>query len=132
MLAYAWTIAAILHVLLWVAKLLGHIIFMGFVLFGPDESQPLTLWSWFAGPLFVLTWLVQWRRGYLRASWVHVVVAVVVWLGLLLSLPRLMTWLVGGTALAALVTVALFLLPLALSLTMMRLVVDADTDARAA
>jgi hypothetical protein len=129
LLAYAWTAAAIVYVLLWVAKLLGHIVFMGAVLFGPEVSQPLTLWSWFAGPLFVLTWFVEWRRGYLRMPWGHVAAALL-WLSLIVSLPRLLTWLASGTVLAALMTVGLFVLPLALSVTMMRLI--ADGEARAA
>jgi hypothetical protein len=128
LLAYAWTAAAILHVLLWVAKLLGSIIFMGFVLFGPNVNQPITRWSWFAGPLFVLTWFIEWRRGYLRMPWRHVAAALL-WLGLVVSLPRLLTWLAGGTLLAALVTVALFVLPLVLSVTMMRLVTDREARA---
>jgi len=44
----------------------------------------------------------------------------------------MITWLAGETALAALMTVALFVLPVALSLTMMRLVADAEAEARAA
>jgi hypothetical protein len=132
LLAYAWLAAAVLHLLLWAGKLLTEAAnFLLSALIGPGLSQPLPLWSAFAGPLYLLTLLVQWRRVALRAPWGHVAAALV-WLGLLVSLPRLLPRLVGGTITAALVTVALFVLPLALSLMMMRLVVDGDAESRAA
>jgi hypothetical protein len=131
-LAYAWIAAAILHLFLWAAKLAYAASFWILIaLTGPNVSQPLPLWSWFAGPLFLLTWLVQARRGSLRARWMYATIAVL-WLALLVSLPRLRTWLASGTVAAALVTLALFVLPLALAVTMIRLAADADAEARAA
>jgi len=54
------------------------------------------------------------------------------WLALLVSLQHLLTWLAGPTVAAALLTVALFVLPLMLSVYMIRLIVDADAEPRAA
>jgi hypothetical protein len=67
LLAYAWIGVAILHLLLWAGKLLHAAgFFILTALTGPDVSQPLPLWSWFAGPLFLVTCLVLWRRSSLR------------------------------------------------------------------
>jgi hypothetical protein len=132
LLAYAWIAVAILHILLWAGKLLHAAgFFILTALIGPDVSQPLPLWSWFAGPLFLLTSLVQWRRGSLRTPWGYAAAALL-WIGLLASLSRLLSWLTDGSVAAALVTLALFVLPLALTFSMIRLVVDADAEARAA
>jgi hypothetical protein len=130
LLAHAWTAAIVVHFLLWAAKLLSGALFVKVWFMGPVKGQPLVLWSWFAGPLFVFTCLVHWWRGSLRSPWSYVVTAVL-WLGLWMSLPRLEMWLAGETGLAALATAALFVLPLGLSAIMIRLVVDAAADAKA-
>jgi hypothetical protein len=132
MLTYAWIAAAILHVLLWATTLMQRAaFFLLAALIGPVDSQPLTLWTWFAGPLFLFTWLVEWRSGFRRSS-LGYLVTTLVWGGLWVSLPHLQSWLVGETARAALATLALFVLPLGLSWTMMRRLTDADLDVRAA